>query len=310
MRRQKKTSFSHKLCFSTKSHTPGEAIKICAIILAKLDSEGWIMQQLHINEFINATIYGASCPVIVKADDNNTYVLKTRYQSNLSLDGNGVAEILKDCSVYIETLSYLLLEEFGFEYIPEIVYLVIDDDALEDAQFRFKDASEREEMALDNIQNSKGLNLGVRWIENSEGAFEKFGAIPKKIREMAINHDAYVLNSDRDESNPNILFSRDNNKFYLIDFGNAFDTSSVFDDLYEKNGADITQWFVKYIFDMHYLFFDEIDSVVKYKKRFSQDDILDIMSQLPCDWKPNEQNQKIAEILSRRIANKEIFENA
>jgi len=268
------------------------------------------MQQLHINEFINVTPYGASCPVIVKADDNNTYVLKTRYQSNLSLDDNGVAEMLKDCSVYIETLSYLLLQEFGFEYMPEIVYLVIDDDALEDAQFRFKDANEREQMALDNIQNSKGLNLGVRWIENSEGAFDKFEAIPKKIREMAINHDAYVMNVDRDESNPNILFSKDNNKFYLIDFGNAFDTLSVFDDLYKQDGANIAQWFDKYIFDMHYLFFSEVDSVVKYAKSFSHDKIIEIMSQLPSEWKPNEQNQKIAEILSRRIGNREVFENA
>jgi len=257
------------------------------------------MQQLHINEFINITDYGASCPIVVKADDNNTYVLKTRYQSNLSLDDNGIAEILKDCSVYIETLSYLLLQEFGFDYIPEIVYLVIDDDAVEDAKFCFKDASEREQVALENIQNSKGLNLGVRWIENSEGAFNKFDAIPKKIREMAINHDAYVMNVDRDKSNPNILFSKDNNKFYLIDFGNAFDTLSFFDDLHKSSTANISQWFDKYIFDMHYLFFNEIDSVVKYTKRFSQDEILEIISHLPSEWKLNEQNQKIAEILSK-----------
>lgn len=268
------------------------------------------MKQLHINEFVTVTPYGASCPIVVKADDNNTYVLKTRYQSNLNLDGNGVAEILKDCSVYIETLSYLLLQEFGFEYIPEIVYLMIDNDALEDAKFRFQGSSQREEMALENIQNSKGLNLGVRWIDNSEGAFDKFESIPKKIREMAINHDAYVMNVDRDESNPNILFSKDNNKFYLIDFGNAFDSLSVFEDLYGENAVNIVQWFKKYIFDMHYLFFSEIDSVVKYTKRFSQDKIIEIMSQLPSEWKPNVQNQKIAEILSRRIANKEIFENA
>lgn len=248
--------------------------------------------------------------MVVKADDNNTYVLKTRYQSNLSLDDNGVAEILKDCSIYIETLSYLLLQEFGFEYIPEIVYLVIDDDALEDAKFRFKDSSEREELALENIQNSKGLNLGVRWIENSEGAFDKFEAIPKKIREMAINHDAYVMNVDRHESNPNILFSKDNNKFYLIDFGNAFDSLSVFDDLYENSVANITQWFDKCIFDMHYLFFSEINSVVKYKKRFSQGEIIELMNSIPSEWKPSAENQAIAEILSRRIGNKEIFENA
>ena len=127
---------------------------------------------------------------------------------------------------------------------------------------------------------------------------------------MAINHDAYVMNVDRHESNPNILFSKDNNKFYLIDFGNAFDTLSVFDDLHKNSAANITQWFDKYIFDMHYLFFNEIDSVLKYTKRFSQDEILEIMSRIPSDWKSVEENQKIAEILSRRIGNKEIFENA
>lgn len=105
-----------------------------------------MMEQLYINEFINVTSYGASCPVIIKID--------------------------------------------------------IDNDAIEDAKSRFGDSNtERDQMALQNIQNSQGLNLGVKWIENSEGAFGTLETLPKKIREMAINHDAYVMNPDRDESN-------------------------------------------------------------------------------------------------------------
>jgi len=147
---------------------------------------------------------------------------------------------LKDCGIYIETLSYLLLQKFDFEYIPEIVYINIDEDALKDASCHFSSSSnKREQMALKNIENSKGLNLGVKWIANSEGAFQKFESIPKNIRTMAINYDAYVMNVDRDETNPNILFSKDTNKFYLIDFGNAFDSLAVFEDLYKNNYPDV-----------------------------------------------------------------------
>lgn len=267
------------------------------------------MHTLYINEFINVTSYGASCPVVIKADDNNTYVLKTRYQSNLSLDDNGVAEVLKDASNYIETLSYLLLQEIGFTNIPEIVYINIDDEAIEDAKFRFISSdNEREKMALKNIINSKGLNLGVKWIEDSEGTFNKFDSIPKKIREVAINYDAYVMNVDRDESNPNILLSNKTNKFYLIDFGNAFDSLVIFEDLYKDDAT--STFFDKYIFDKHYLFFNEISSMVKYQKRFSKDDILKIIQEISLDWKPNVLKESIAEVLSKRIGNKEVFEDA
>ncbi len=270
------------------------------------------MQQLFINEFINVTNYGASCPVIIKADDNNTYVLKTRYQSNLDLDNNGVAQALKDSSIYIETLSYLLLQEVGFTHIPKIVYIEIDDDAIEDAKSRFGNSShKRDKMALENIQNSKGLNLGVKWIADSEGAFNKLEMIPKNIREMAINYDAYVMNVDRHKSNPNILFTKKNNKFYLIDFGNAFDSLTVFESLYEDDDIlKIGMLFDKYMFDKYYLFFNEIHNMIKYKKRFSKDDILNIIKVIPLEWKPNILNEAISIILSNRIGNKEIFEDA
>jgi len=270
------------------------------------------MEELLINEFISVTEYGASCPVIIKASDNNTYVLKTRYQSNLSLDGNAVATILKDASIFIETLSYLFLQEMNFTHIPEIVYINIDEAAIEDAKTYFsKSNDERSKMALENIQNSRGLNLGVKWIDDSEGAFSKFDAIPKNIREMAVNHDAYVMNVDRHESNPNILFTKKNNKFYLIDFGNAFDSLMVFDELYDKdNITTLEMYFDKYIFDENYLLFNEINNALKYKRSFSKNEILKIIEILPPQWKPNSIKEVIAEILAKRIGNKEIFENA
>ena len=36
------------------------------------------MKKLYINEIKDVTSYGNSCPIIVKADDNNTYVLNEK----------------------------------------------------------------------------------------------------------------------------------------------------------------------------------------------------------------------------------------
>jgi len=270
------------------------------------------LRTLYINEYIDVTGYGASCPVIVKADDDSTYVLKTRYQSNLNLDEDEHARRLFDCSIYIETLSYLLLQAFGFEHIAEIVYLNIDDDAIEDAEHRFNDLdNEREQMALENIRNSKGLNLGIKWIEDSEGSFSEVISIPKNFCEATINYDAYFLNPDRDKSNPNILFSKSMNKYFLIDFGNAFDHLFVMDDLYAPDAMlRMSSWYDKYIFDMHYLLFDEIEDVTKYRKKFSKNEILEIVDTLPEEWEPNRIKEEIATVLSERIGNRRIFENA
>ena len=270
------------------------------------------MQTLYINEYIGVTGYGASCPVIVKADDGNTYVLKTRYQSNLNLDDDEHARRLFDCSIYIETLSYLLLKFFEFEHIAEIVYLNIDDDAIIDAEHRFDDMdNEREQMALVNIQNSKGLNLGIKWIEDSEGSFSEISGIPKNFREATINYDAYLLNPDRDKSNPNILFSKSSNRYFLIDFGNAFDHLFVMDDLYAPDAMlRMSSWYDKYIFDMHYLLFDDMENVTKYRQKMSKDELLEILDTLPESWEPNNRKEEIATILSERIGNRRIFEGA
>ena len=86
------------------------------------------MQELYINEIKDVTSYGNSCPVIIKAEDNNTYVLKTR-------DDGTLADKV-DYGIFIETLSYKLLQKFDFKQIPEIVYLKVDDDFIVDAKVK------------------------------------------------------------------------------------------------------------------------------------------------------------------------------
>lgn len=165
-------------------------------------------------------------------------------------------------------------------------------------------------MALNNILNSKGLNLGVKWIEDSEGVFDNIDEIPKYLYETAINFDAYVLNVDRSKSNPNVLFSNKDKKFYLIDFGNAFDCLTIFEDIYQNGDINLTKLFNKVIFDEHYLFFKNISKSTKYNIKFLEKDILDIINKLPNDWKPNSIKEDIVKLLTNRIGNKEIFESA
>jgi len=257
------------------------------------------MQELYINEIKDVTSYGNSCPVVVKAEDNNTYVLKTR-------DDGTLADKV-DYGIFIETLSYKLLQKFDFKQIPEIVYLKIDDDFIVDAKAKFENSSnEREQVALRNIINSKGLNLGVKWINNSE----KFigSSLTKQMEKETINYDGYIMNSDRNKSNPNILHCKDDNKNYLIDFGGAFEMLSSFYDIEGDNALfEMPLFYNKFCFDDDYLLGDKINSVVKMNKKLSYDEVLALIDELPSEWNPQNIKDEIAFILTQRIGNREIF---
>ncbi len=256
------------------------------------------MRQLHINEIKEVTSYGNSCPVVIKADDNATYVLKTRADGT-----NGEKD---DYGIFMETLSYKLLNTFGFKNIPTIEYLIIDDDFIEDATFRFGNSTnEREQTALRNIKQSKGLNLGVKWIDNSE---KYMGTdLSKEFKKETINYDGYLMNTDRNKSNPNILCGKDAKK-YLIDFGGAFETLSTFDDIEgEASLFIIPALYDKFCFDNDYLLLDNVQGVTTIKNKILKDEIIELIDELPQEWEPHKLKEEIADILSRRVGNKEIF---
>ncbi|MGM0519832.1 MAG: HipA family kinase [Campylobacterota bacterium] len=257
------------------------------------------MRELYINEIKGVTSYGNSHPIIVKAEDNNTYVLKTR------ADGTLADKV--DFGIFIETLSYKLLQKFGFKNIPVIEYLIIDDDFLQDAEFLFGDSkNEREQVALANIKASKGLNLGVKWIENSEKFIDE--DLSRDFKKETINYDGYIMNSDRNKSNPNILYCKDDRKKYLIDFGGAFEMLMAF-YIMESDTAlfEIPKFYNKFCFDNDYLLLDEVDGVTTIKNKITKDEIDELIDELPREWEPHKLKDEIAYIISQRVGNKEIF---
>ena len=83
------------------------------------------------------------------------------------------------------------------------------------------------------------------------------------------------------------------------------------DDLYAPDAMlRMSSWYDKYIFDMHYLLFDDIESVTKYRQKLSKDELLEILNTLPEVWEPNSIKEEIATILAKRIGNRRIFEDA
>ena len=257
------------------------------------------MQKLHIDEIKEVVSYGNSCPIKVKAEDGNTYVLKTR------LDGTLSDKV--DYAIFMETLSYKLLNKFRFINIPQIEYLIIDDEFISDAETKFGNSqNEREQVALANIKASKGLNLGVKWIKNSE----KFigDDLSKILKKETINYDGYIMNSDRNEDNPNILFCRDDNKKYLIDFGGAFEMLMAF-YVIEGDTAlfEIPKYYNKYCFDNDYLLLTDIADIPVISNQISKEEMIELIDELPEEWKPQKLKEEIADIISQRVGNKDIF---
>jgi len=207
----------------------------------------------------------------------------------------------------METLSYKLLNRFGFTNIPQIEYLIIDDDFIYDAEEKFANSQhERDQIALANIKASKGLNLGVKWIKNSEKYIGDDLSI--NFKKETINYDGYIMNSDRNEDNPNILFCRDDNKKYLIDFGGAFEMLMAFYMIEDENALfNIPNFYDKYCFDRDYLIKDDIDGVTVMSNQISKDEMLELINELPIEWEPQKLKDEIADIISQRIGNKEIF---
>lgn len=254
--------------------------------------------RLDIDEILKVTAYGNSCPLIVRASDNNQYVLKTRM--------DGTLEDKNDYGIFIEALSYLLLKSIGFDNIPSICILNINEETQEDVKFKFSSSSkEREQVALKNIFGSKGSNLGIGWIDKCE----IMTTLPNEnFISETVNFDAWLMNLDRDTKNPNILYCTDNLKHYLIDFGGAFEQLTAFYIIEGENAIfEIPKLYKKLCFDDRYLFREHISKCKKKKISKTNNEIIDLMRLLPSEWEPHNVSQEIADILSQRIGKKELI---
>jgi len=260
---------------------------------------------LEIKRILKSTDFGGTNPVWIIANDNNEYLLKFRYDEN---------EL--DVSNFFEYLSYRLIQELRLNInIPEFNIINITEKDL----ILFENAFENKLITLESYEFAKksvGPNFGVKKILNVQKAPDNINH--PEIKNI-IHIDNYVLNQDRTPSNPNILISLDDkNKIYTIDFGLALLEHRIYENIY--NLQDINdplfsaayhcniQKYEFYLFKKYQI---EKDKIIKTNKTF--DEIKDIISyiidEMPDEWEPKENKEKIINLIAYRILNIKIWES-
>jgi len=245
---------------------------------------------------------GSTLPLHIRASDNNEYVLKTRYNTNT---------IHKDLSIFSELLAHTVDKYFKFNLAPQkLVLLYIDNTTEKIVTEAISEGIIKEDIeVLTNIKKSYGFNLGIEYIKDVDRL--ETNKITNTFIKNIIHLDNFVLNNDREEKNPNILKSLSSQKFYAIDFDNAFNTHLIMEDiisndllrLQKAKDCNITN-------DKKYLFNKQSKDIKNGKKlSITKDEVLDMIDNIfPEDWSSIlYYKDTIAEIISERIGNKNIF---
>lgn len=253
------------------------------------------LNSFEISNIIRTTDYGASYPLEISIKDNSKFILKTKYNS---ICGNGK-------SLFVELFSYLYLRKIGFKNIPNVALLKIDDNTIKLAEIKLQNGTSRDREALNNIKQSKGLNLGVSYIHNASKVFPI--DLTNNFKNNTCLYDGILMNSDREFKNPNILINK-NKELFLIDFGLAFDILKALDIiLYDEINSN--QYFDKNTFDKNYLLLDHLKHIKINKKKLEYKEILDIINAIPLEWLSltSAQKQALGNMIYKRQGQKAIY---
>ncbi|MFY9085389.1 HipA family kinase [Aliarcobacter cryaerophilus] len=264
------------------------------------------LKLLRIKSIIKSAGFGGSKPIIVTADNDKTYVLKTRE------DGTNP----KDLGIFNELLGYQLHDFLGFNISPQdICYFYIDDDFLEMANNAFQERIIEQESYL-YIKDSKGVNLGIEYIENAMEIID-YESLSNVFKKSTMQLDNYIMNYDRvKDHNPNILQDKyDKRKFYAIDYGNALADGILYQRIQETE-LDIFEA-GKYsscnalLSSKRYMFRDE-KSLMRHKQ--IKDDLATItdflnaiIDEMPRNWEILVYRVQLVDVIALRLLEKKIF---
>lgn len=267
-----------------------------------------MLETKSISRIVRVMGYGMSCPIHIIADDGKDYILKTKIAQ---LDDDDNIQISAK-ELFTEIFSYLYLHTLGALHIPSVCLLEVADETLRLAQ-KFANGDDRQKQALQNLKHSKGLNLGVAYIKNANKSSPfSLNDFAKDFIKQTINYDARLMNTDRDFGNPNILEDLSGKK-WLIDFGMAFDTLALLDNLTDKTllvkDEPNENYFNKCCFGT-YIFSEAIRrNTARIKKALPAETISNITHYV-CniiDLLDDNSKQCLAQIITKRQSSKRIF---
>ncbi len=155
---------------------------------------------------------GGSLPAIVEVDDGSLYVMK------FVGAGQGAKALIA------ELISGEVARLLGLP-VPEIAFINLDP---------MIGRSEPDPEIQDLLQNSAGLNLGLKYLPNAT-AFNILLAPPPDatLASKIVWFDAFVTNVDRTARNVNMIIWQ--NKLWLIDHGASLYFHHSWDDYLERS---------------------------------------------------------------------------
>lgn len=202
-------------------------------------------------------------PAIVEADDNEKYVLKFRGA------GQGTKALIA------EFIGGELARKLGF-LVPDIVFAELDEGF---------GRTEPDEEIQDLLKSSKGLNLGLRFLQGAITFDPMVSPINELVASMIVWLDAFITNVDRTVKNTNMLMWHGD--LWLIDHG-----ASLY---FHHNRSHWKEHALKpfVLIKDHVLLpraskLDEANDIMK--QELNEQTIFEIVNRLPHDWLINNED--------------------
>lgn len=232
------------------------------------------MEYIYATRYIRTITTGLSKPVVLKANDNNEYVVKfvtENYSKNKVLINDIIcSRLAKKVGIFVPNVEKL--------YIPEILINV--DDVL-----KARGVTEGLHFASLYYKNTVGF-LGESLLKN----IVKIDQIPKIIA-----FDLWVGNDDRANNPGNLLFTTEqNSRVIAIDYGNSFngpdwDSFDLNDDIIMPPfDGEVYSCLKKYIIGNNP--FDEICNKIE---AISYGEIQECIDEVPEPWLFNQLDRKL-----------------
>lgn len=200
---------------------------------------------------------GSSLPVLVKSSDKREYVVKWKGT------GEGVSANIID---------YLAIRLAGIAGIcvPQLQFILIDPmlaDSVIDSEIK------------DLVFKSTGLNLGIEFLNTAIPYHDKLlPFIHDSIKETIFAYDVLLLNIDRVETNPNMLFA--DNKIFCIDFAASIECKGILENRYYTEDK-LLPFLKRHPF---YSDFPQTGSLLEKIETCEAHTIEQIVAELPHEW--------------------------
>lgn len=246
------------------------------------------LRSVDVTRYVTPLREGGSLPAIAEADDGFNYVLKFRGA------GHGTKALVA------ELVGGEIARMLGLP-VPELVYAGLDE-----AFGR----TEADEEIQDLLQNSRGLNLALHYLQGGINFDPVVTQVDEKLASQIVWLDSYITNVDRTFRNTNMLLWH--NELWLIDHGACLYFHHSFDDPIGHAKTPFA------LIKDHVLLpragkLEEVDA--EYKALLTEEKIRAIIKLLPDTWleweeldkSPEEIREVYVQFLLTRLQHSDIF---